>query len=763
MINKLFKKYTLAKVCVFYLVFVFMLLISKTIKSSPYPELEGKKLTLIGTVSSIEEKASPYGESSTIISLKSISSAGNLPTFKGLLVTLDQSQSCPLLGETVMIRGVAENFKQPNNPGEFNALNYYRALGYNMRIKSATILRGNLQANPIYNFLFHLRLHLANILDKVCKKDSGLMRSILLGDKSNLDPAQKQLFVDGGIGHIIAISGLHISFLGLGLYKILKGISIPLFSFSRSRDALSLPKPFCVFFSVSIMFMYGILTGGSPSAIRAIIMFSLYLFADLLGRTYDQITAITLAACIICLIEPRLLFQSAFQLSFGAIIGIVFMHPLITSLWNNKPFNCLAISIAVTLVTLPAQLSSFYQYPLYSLLLNLIVVPLMGVCMLAGIGALIFGELNIAIGSIVFFPGSLCLHLFQYLCQFQSKLPYHCIITGKPQPWQIILYYGILLFLLLSMGYEYYSLDSKVRIQGLLTKPVVLSTLILALIIISRTWVFHSYMYVMDVGQGDWIIFRDTHNHCITIDGGSSSEKKIYDYTILPSLKALGIRKIDYMVFSHTDSDHVSGSLALLEQSASLPISVKKIVIPPQWASYESENYDAISTLAKANNIPLFQLSKGKSFTCGALSFRVLWPDPGNKQGDINGDCLVIRADVRDSARSYFSVLLTGDLDGDAEQNFIKKAQDNYPELVDIDILKVGHHASKVSSSDDLLQLATPNLAIISVGKNSYGHPSDDCMKRLSSIPSFSSAYTTQVSGAIRISTADPLSPAFFR
>ena len=222
----------------------------------------------------------------------------------------------PSIGETVLVSGKVNEFATPRNPGEFDSRLYYSTLKIAYRIKNAYIDKANGKKDLFKESLYKLRLVFESNLDKTLdEEDAAIMKAMLLGDKSFMDEEIKDLYKDSGIMHILAVSGLHISIIGMGIYRALKKIKAPW--------GLS------VAIAVTIMFCYGAMCGMNTSAFRAILMFSLRLLAPLLGRTYDIFTSLSLAFILLLLEQPLYLYNSGFLFSFGAIIGIALVKPLL--------------------------------------------------------------------------------------------------------------------------------------------------------------------------------------------------------------------------------------------------------------------------------------------------------------------------------------------------------------------------------------------------------------------------------------------------
>ena len=256
------------------------------------------------------------------------------------------------------------------------------------------------------------------------------MKTMLLGEKGILDEEIKDLYQRNGIAHILAISGLHISMIGMGLYQLLRraGLKIKLSAILASM----------------IIVLYGMMTGFAVSAIRAIAMFLLQMLAQILGRTYDRITALAVAAVLVLEEQPLYLFHSGFQFSFLCVLGISLILPVLGNVRKGKK---LFEGVALMAVTLPVYLGVFYQIPVYSMFLNFIVLPMMSILMGAGIVMILAAFLctPLAIPAAWLITGILM--VYERLGLFTEQLPHHYWTPGCPAKWQLAVYVAILIII----------------------------------------------------------------------------------------------------------------------------------------------------------------------------------------------------------------------------------------------------------------------------------------------------------------------------
>jgi len=585
------------------------------------------------------------------------------------------------------------------------------------------------------------------------------MKTMLLGEKGTLDEEIKGLYQRNGIAHILAISGLHISMIGMGLYQLLRktGLKIKLSAMLASV----------------IIVLYGMMTGFAVSAIRAIAMFLLQMLAQILGRTYDRITALAVAAVLVLVEQPLYIYHSGFQFSFLCVLGISLILPVLGNVRKGKK---LLEGIAMMAVTLPVYLGVFYQIPVYSMFLNFIVLPMMSILMGAGIVMILAAFLwtPLAIPAAWLITGILM--VYEKLALFTERLPYHYWTPGCPAKWQMAVYVAVLI-VVAALGRTkrkavLYQKDcihkDCIHRRGKCEKwistygiPVGICWGFLLLGAVILIWRFRPELQVtfLDVGQGDCIFLQTEDGTSYLTDGGSSSVSKVGKYRMIPFLKYQGASQVKAVFVSHADSDHCNGIAELLEQAELEGIKVENLVLPDLADECHSEGYEELLELAQQNGIAVQYLHEGQQFQDGELLFQCLHPLKGYRAEDLNETSMVLLVTYRE-----FSMLLTGDVQGAGEEHLTQELKVwKEPGVTDhaeteLTILKVAHHGSKNSTSEEFLEAANPKLAIISCGEgNRYGHPHEETLERLekADIPWFCTkdygAITVTVDGESRL------------
>lgn len=583
-----------------------------------------------------------------------------------------------------------------------------------------------LRKNNANNFLCIVN-KISNIIEEKVKNNISeeclsILLGLILGKTDSIEEEIKQNFRNASMSHILAISGMHVSYLLIGI---------------RGLFNKSLGKRKTSIISIVFLIFYMFLTNFSPSITRAGVMSILLLFSKLVYRNNDTYTSLSLALLIILVYNPFLINNLGLQLSFGGVLGIVLLNKNVFELLKIKKFkDAISISISVQLFILPIVLSQSNIFNPYFLISNLLLSIIVGPIVILGFIYIILILINENLGMFLSSLVELSIKILLGISQV-GKLPYSKIYIRTPKIYEILIYY-ILLFSIKEIYKVYHQKginNTQKRVKNLIAlfrykfnkkkKKYIIYILIVCVSFSLLSFIPQNLrVYFIDVGQGDSTLIVTPKNKTILIDGGGSefSDFNVGEKTLLPYILDRGFNKLDYIIISHFDSDHCGGLLYVMQE-----INIKNIIIGKQYEN--SKNYEKFLELVREKNINLKCVEAGNKVNIEKnLYFDVLWPYSKRmiSENAINNNSLVCKLVYKN-----FSILFTGDIEKIAE-NEILDMYSNRLYLLKSNILKVAHHGSKTSSIKEFVESVSPQYALIGVGKNNkFGHPSDGTIKNL--------------------------------
>ncbi len=596
------------------------------------------------------------------------------------------------IGQKAEIKAKIFEMEQNTNFYGFDSYNYYSARKISLSSYGDIVFKRETKKD-LYFYIYSLRDRISNVYDDILPAGySSIAKAMVLGDKSEIDAELANRYTIAGIYHILAISGLHICAICLFLV------------FLTDRIHIRYAKPIAVL----ILFLYALMTGGSPSAMRAVIMASVMLLRYIFLRSEDFLTSAAFSAVVILCISPMMLFDIGFQYSFGAIFTIGFIVvPAVKFIKKGRLFSwcfsCVIISTFLKVIT------AYYFYGISNvdIFLNIIILPFMSFIVISALLGGAAGVFWLDAGrffAAVFYIGW---RFINFISEKFIKMPFSYIITGRLN-FIVVIGFLIFFFLLSFSLYENKKVFKRRFVFFMASLIVLASSMAVDIIqrIISERELEITFI---DVGQGDSAYGR-YNGFNFLIDGGGTGGGSIGKNNI----NARGSSRLNAVFVSHTDEDHVKGIIEIMDL-----IYIDSIYISA--VNPQNEYFDELLKTAHKKNIPVYKMKDGDYISYKGLKISCIYP-LGNENADINNSSMVLRAELGEK-----SFLFTGDIEKQAEDEILKSGKN-----IDCDVIKIAHHGSSTSSSDEFLIKASPEAAIISVGKNNlYSHPAKDVVKRI--------------------------------
>lgn len=622
-------------------------------------------------------------------------------------------------GMHVRLEGMLVLPELPRNPGQFNRRIYESGKKIDFYLENPTVLEVKEQRSGVREVVEIWKTEMMNRCEKIYPdEEAGILEAMLFGEKSELSGDIKELYQAAGISHVLVISGLHISLLALAVAGILR--------------RLGFPMPVWVILSVGVLAGYGILIGQPTTAVRALLMFFVLQGARLLGRSYDLLSALAFAGILMLLDNPDLILDGGCRLSFCAVIGVGwYVSEKNKIFWSigekekrknrgkgGKGSSAGAILENIRagwylwLFTLPVMLDTFYQVSVVGILWNLVAIPLLPVIIASGGLGVVLAGWNIFLGSLAGSPAYGMLQLYREIGNISEKLPVGMWTPGQPSK-PVIAGYYLVIFLLVLVEKQLIKREKRWKIFP----GMELCSMLLLLLLMAHPWQQREKITFLDVGQGDASMLQ-SGGQTLLLDGGSTSQKNVGTYVILPYIKQQGISCLEAVVLTHTDQDHINGVTEVLEEGKKGWLTVKNLMYP-YWME-GTEQGKQLKKLAEEAGASCRKIRAGDRLTIGKAEAVVLYPKEQEKIAEPNAGSLVLFWKWEG-----VQAMFTGDLPEEKERELLQ----NLPAC---EILQVGHHGSATSTCREFLEQVQPSLAVISCAmKNRYGHPSPDTVDRL--------------------------------
>ncbi|MBQ7778774.1 MAG: DNA internalization-related competence protein ComEC/Rec2 [Oscillibacter sp.] len=526
---------------------------------------------------------------------------------------------------------------------------------------------------------------------------AGFLTAILTGDKSGISERSSIAMSEAGIYHILAVSGMHCMFLA--------EMAIGLLGRHRKRMVAAWTLPMLVF--------YALLTGGSPSVVRAGVMLGLLLSAPLFGRDSDGPTSLSAALLLILLKNPFAAASVSLQLSFAAMAGIILVSSQMNRLLlggrkHGKLYRFTASSVSATagatLFTLPLSGWYFGTLVLISPVANLLCLWCASIVFMLGLTAVMLSFLWLPLGAVVGFVPRLLVVYILRMAGLLAAVPYHALYFSNPYLKFWLAFFYILLAVVC------FSRQKRRASYGLAAVLAAVTLVCTVYLGAARFREGKLHIMALDVGQGQSVLLSSGDAYALVDCGGGNSW---YDAGQIAAgqLHTMGCRELDYLVLTHYDSDHVNGLSGLL---ARMPVDV---ILAPEQADEDGLQAEILALAADYKTEVRFV----ETISTHALGEAELTLYPPVGEGGDNERGIAALCTAGD-----YDLLITGDLDMAGERQLLERYN-----LPDIEMLMVGHHGSKYSTSEELLTALTPETAIVSCGSNSYGHPTEETLRRL--------------------------------
>ncbi|CEG27936.1 DNA internalization-related competence protein ComEC/Rec2 [Bacillus sp. B-jedd] len=635
-------------------------------------------------------------------------------------------QRASFFGRQCEVKGTLEQPPHAKNPGGFD---YNRYLEQNqihwiLKLDSNPLAKcGTKNVSLVEKLRKYRQEGISHIMANYPLESASLASALIFGEQSLLGEDVMSAYKKIGITHLLAISGMQVTVLAGVIYMF--GLRLGIV---RERMAI---------FLLSILPLYAIIAGGSPSVIRSVLMAGILLMGGLRPSSFpiSQTGALALSFMAFIFWDPFTLYDPGFQLSYAVTFSLL----VSASALKKKHFGgvmLLAVSSLISqIAALPILLFHFFELPLASILANILFIPIYSFILMPVVyfsfPLSFFEGLAYALGPLM---NSLVI-LSEKLALLLARTPFQ--LNPGEQPTTAIVFYAA------AVLYSFTVWEKNLKKKWAVAVLLIPFTLLVVQEGGERFSSHTGEVVMIDVGQGESIFVSlpgGKGNYLIDTGGNTDFGKKAWQQTkkdfdpgrdvVVPFLKARGITKLDKLILTHGDEDHIGGAAGIMEN-----IKIDQILVPDMRE--KSENEEQVIQRARKLQIDVNEVSKDAFWAAGGVKFLVLSPEK-NYKGDRNGGSIVLFAELADKGW-----LFTGDLTEEAEKELVAQ----YPELK-IDVLKAGHHGSKTSTSSYFLEHYKPSTVLISAGVNNrFGHPHKETLERIKEVGAV--VYRTDLNGAV--------------
>lgn len=589
-------------------------------------------------------------------------------------------------GSIIKINAQYTEATRDRNYGGFNYKTYLRTKKiYGIfNVEDVEIVK-----NGSDNMIIKLRKYIKSKLrEKLKKENSELAISLIVGDRSHISSEVEDNFKKANLMHMLAISGAHFSYV----------ILIATFISNRLQH-----KRLGQLIQIIAIIFFMNLTGNTASVVRAGIMSILLIGSSICKRQNDSLNNIAISAIIQIINNPYIIFDSGFMLSYLGVLGIILFYKKIS---EHIHFKSIALTISANIFIIPIMIYNFHTISGSFIISNICASWLLGIIII-----LEFISLCIPI-KLLYMILDLLIMMLRKIAEICANIPFAQMYVPR-----YAIFFVIVIYILIFCR----KLKCRKYVYSFLTIGVSI------LLIVNFTDVYQDRMRInfIDVGQGDSCLIRYKGTNIMIDSGGSLSKNKdgksydIGENVLNNYLLNRGITRLDYIMVSHFDEDHSQGFVFLLKN-----MKVKNVIISEQYKT--SSIYEQFKQICKKQNIQIIYVKSGDEIRIKDLAFKILHPKSKENQiseNPLNNNAIVCMVKYKNRR-----ILFTGDIEKVAENEMVKE----YTNGLKADILKVGHHGSKTSTTKEFLDLINPSVALIGVGQNNkFGHPNEDVIKRL--------------------------------
>ena len=683
--------------------------------ADPLEKLEGKSSTVEGRIITIQIKDTDSYQ--MLITARKIGK--RLVQVKGSM-----GDPAEYIGKWAVVSGTVAIPSERRNPGLFDYRLYLKTKGVRVILQtdSGHIKLDRERTAMVPSLIAGLKYDFLEKLEKEMNPEAfGMMVGMLFGDCSFISEETYEAFQKNGIAHILSVSGIHVGIVYLYINKLLG---------NRKTNIFYLV-------TAAMLIFYAALSEFSPSVIRAVVMISIHMFSKVTYRRYDFTCCIATSAIAMLLYNPFYLFNTGFQLSYMAVFCLASMIP-----WAERKINFLeergkseilililryvAPLLVIQIGMAPMTAYLFNYFSIASFFMNPPIIAISGIIIPLGISLIPLSYL----GGFIFGVGAQAAELLTNAMIwfndvfFLPGIGFFNMVS--PSIFIISIFYGFLFYISSEFFRILYQRKRWKRIAGICSAILILS--LLTTIVFGNDYDKANLIFV-DVGQGDCLHIRTPEGRNILIDGGGNLNYDVGEKTLLPYLLKNGVRSIDLAIVTHLHDDHYLGI-----QQLSKNMEIKK------FGTYEVNRFSEQKILEDTGlqKQNMFYLAGGDRIRIEKdIWIDVLYPPEQSEEDyqellqeekDENKSSLFLKLNYKG-----LTVMMTGDLGTDGEQEIINAYRD-HPEVLSADILKIGHHGSRYSTSDEFLEAVDPEVAVFQVGKNNFGHPHptiiDKCAKK---------------------------------